>query len=765
MKRAELAAKRGDLRAERSPLLRTRETAPPPGVTDLFGKRLSETARASRAKERDSVPEQGKAHSQERTAADRARCYHVARPKKSNKSLTNRVRSPKVYGFRMNRASNVGGALGAVAAVMLALAGCQGGGGSGDPACHANSWVAGTTELCEGRLIYRDYVYDDYGADTGAPSFPPIQAGNLSPSAGDVRYPEGAENTADLVRLELRLDGDQVRVEFELNTLYKADQTIAALAIDTDGDPTTGGGTWPGLGIRSAGWDEIHEFRQGDPVKNIISGSFPKPPGTTWRLWAVTAQADGTVMNVAFRGPDEGAAAKGVGGAQGDFWEDHQAAALGKGDITEFSTSVDVADLEHGVTRAAEVGPGLHQRVYTSQYTLPPGEGVSLHGIPGRHGDTGYPCEQGFHYLGKYQPYGIYVPTKDGPHGVQLVLHGCSANHASLINQPGMQHRFGEDLNRILLVPLGRGPVGFYSDISERDVLDALGDTLGHYDVDFDEIFSGGYSMGGYGTLRFAALYPQLFAGATNWVGFTGDVFNTPLPNNPIAGQSPDGAVGNVIDFIGNLRNIPIVNLYSGEDELVHLTTALALQSAFLASDVVHDFYLHPIGEHLTYAILDDWQKEAKFNEGLRLKTPSHVTFRTDPSLDYPQYKITHDRAYWVSGIVGRDAGYVDVDVLSRGCGLPDPVFETGNDAGSGPAPLLWLRQFRRVVGETAVSAANRIEAVLGNVASFRIEDEPACLTTAPIAYRVATDGPVRIDFSDGRHLALDSAGTHEGTL
>ena len=652
--------------------------------------------------------------------------------------------------------------LAALAAV--AVAGC--GGGSGDPAspCLRGSWVAGVSELCQGRLVYRDYVYDDYGAASPLPSLPPIQAGNLSPAAGAARYPAGAENTADLVRLELRLDGDQVRVEFELNTLYRSDQTIAALALDTDDDATTGGGAWPGLGISSAGWDEIHRFDVGDPATNLIRGSFPKPAGKTWRIWAVTAQANGTVMNVAFRGPDERASARGVGPG-GSFWDDRQAAALESGDITEFSATVDVADLEKGVTRGMDVGPGLHQRVYTSKYTLPPGEGVSLHGIPGRHGDTGFPCEQYFHYLGKYQPYGIYIPAKPGPHGLQLVLHGCSANHSSLINQTGMQQRFGEDLNRILLVPLGRGPVGWYSDISERDVIDVLGDTLGQYDVDRNAIFAGGYSMGGYGTLRFGALYPQWFAGAVNWVGFTGDVLNTPVPGNPLAGQGPDGAVGNITDFVGNLRNIPIVNLYSGADELVHLPTALALQGAFAASDVVHDFYIHPDAEHLTYAILDDWRKEADYSRDRRLVDPSHVTFRTDPSLDFPEYDIKHDSAYWVSAVRGRGAGYVDVDVLSRGCGLPDPVFELGTDAGAGPAPLVWTRQFRRVVGETPVPVANRIEAVLANVSSFQIDDATACLHDGALSYHVETDGPVHIDFSDGRRISLDAAGTHEGTL
>jgi len=591
----------------------------------------------------------------------------------------------------------------------------------------------------------------------------------LAAAAGDERYPAGKVNTADLVRLELWLDGDVVRVEFELNTLYEPDQTIAAIALDTDGDSSTGGGTWPGLGVRSAGWDELHVFRTGDPVTNVIAGSFPRPAGEHWKIWAVTAQANGTVMNVAFRGPDEEAGAVGPSTA-GNFWEDHQAVALGSGNITGFSAIVDVGDLTDGVTRAAEVEPGFHQRVYTSLFTLPPGEGVSTSGVPGRHGATGAPCEQSFNYLGKYQPYGVYIPAKAGPHGLQLVLHGCSASHSSLVNEPGMQQRFGENLNRIVVVPLGRGPTGFYSDISERDVLDVMDDVRHHYDVDDDAVFAGGYSMGGYGSMRFAALYPDRFAAAVNWVGFTGSVLNTPLPGNPLVESAGDnggtGAVGNVIDFIDNLRNVPIVNLYSGADELVHVTTALALQARFAASDVVHDFYLHPDAEHLTYGLLDDWRKEAAFTEGRRLvRNPARVTYRTDASLDYPQYGIFHEGAYWVSKIRGRAPGYSDVDVKSHGCGLPDPVFVTGFDAGTGPPPLIWTRQFRHVVGETPTSADNRIEAKLGNVASLRLYAPGACLDGGPIVYHVETDGPVTIEISFGRSLVLDAAGTFEGAF
>src|SRR3954451_23712576 len=38
--------------------------------------------------------------------------------------------------------------------------------------CGQGSWVAGTVDVCSGELVYRDYVYDDFGARPGPP--PPL---------------------------------------------------------------------------------------------------------------------------------------------------------------------------------------------------------------------------------------------------------------------------------------------------------------------------------------------------------------------------------------------------------------------------------------------------------------------------------------------------------------------------------------------------------------------------------------------------------------
>lgn len=657
--------------------------------------------------------------------------------------------------------------------------------------CGQSSWVAGITELCDGHLVYRDYVYDDYGADVGVVSADPVvgnmttragdtrtQPSTLAPTAGDMRYPAGAENTADLIRLDLSLQGDELVAVFELNTLYEQHQTVAALAIDTDNNADTGGGEWPGLGISSRGWEVLQVFDAADPASNLINGRLPIPAGEVWRVQAVVAQASGEVMNVAFRGPDEEAGAVpsfNAGPAyfqpdKGNYWEDKQAAALAAGDISSFGAVVNVADMRNAVTRTAEVGPGLHQRVYTSAYTLPPGEGVNLDGVPGRHGDTGTPCEQMFNYLGKYQPYAIYIPPGVASYGLQVVLHGCNANWASKIHQGNFQQRFGDEQGRILIAPNGRGPTGFYSDISERDVLDAMQDAISNYRIDETRVFMSGYSMGGYGAMRMASLYPDRFAGMVNWVGHTGHFVNTPIPGNPLASQpGPEGgfdgsvgAVGNIVDFLGNLRHVPSVHLYSGADYLVPVHTGLTVMARLAEVEVPNDFYLHPVAEHLTYIILDDWQKEAEYSAGRNLvRNPARVTYRADNALAYPEYGINPDGAYWVDDILSREAGYADVDLISLGCGQPQPVYVTGNDGG--PDPLPWLRQFRHIDSQPAGAAENRLTGTLVNVQGLSIDSSRSCLNPG-MSYAITSDGPATLRFTDGRQLTL-AAGLNEGSL
>ncbi len=425
----------------------------------------------------------------------------------------------------------------------------------------------------------------------------------------------------------------------------------------------------------------------------MVGGHVPLPPGERWRVQAVTAQADGpaagvesdhAVMNVAFRGPDEESrftflALSGPG--EGAWFEDRQAAALADGDITAFGLAVNTADLRPGGARRTvePVGPGLHERVYTSSVTLPPGEGMSYEGIDGR--GTGGPTGafgQVFHFHGRYQPYGLYLPAGPGPHGLGMIYHGSNQNHSQLVNLPGLQQQVAEDHGRILAAPLARGVHGYGADISERDLLDVRDDVLAAYDIDSARTIAAGYSQGGYVTLRQAALHPDHYAGLISWVGFTGDDTN-PVPTDLVTA----GAVGNAFDLVGNHLHIPAALLYGGADELIPVTSSAALAEQYRTLGSAFRFYLHPTGDHFQLALLDEWGKESAWlGDPTAATDPLHVRFRAAEVLGDVEVGVRHDTAHWVSQLRGRatvddpfaaEEAYIDVDLRADGCGGDHP--------------------------------------------------------------------------------------------
>src|SRR5437868_5833694 len=78
--------------------------------------------------------------------------------------------------------------------------------GPGPAGCGTGSYIAGTVDICNGELVYRDYVYDDYGAQgfSQAPS-----TGSLSNPTGTQSYPNADHNTvnnyADIAAIRLRV--------------------------------------------------------------------------------------------------------------------------------------------------------------------------------------------------------------------------------------------------------------------------------------------------------------------------------------------------------------------------------------------------------------------------------------------------------------------------------------------------------------------------------------------------------------------------------
>jgi hypothetical protein len=188
------------------------------------------------------------------------------------------------------------------------------------------------------------------------------------------------------------------------------------------------------------------------------------------------------------------------------------------------------------------------------------------------------------------------------------------------------------------------------------------------------------------------------------------------------------------------------------------------MDDAFKASENVFTFYTHPAAEHLTYAALDDWRKEAADTKGLtRVHNPPRVTYRTATFLDDPAHGIVHDRAYWVSDIRQRKAAYEDVDLTTLACGGTVPVTQTGNGQGSDPVP--WTSDYRKQTGLKALAPRALLQGTLGNVASLTIDAGATCLRDKRFDYDITTDGPATVMLNDGRTLKLTAGGAHKGTL
>ena len=317
-------------------------------------------------------------------------------------------------------------------------------------------------------------------------------------------------------------------------------------------------------------------------------------------------------------------------------------------------------------------------------------------------------------------------------------------------------------MDRILVTPEARGTEGWGSDISERDLLDVMADVQKTYKVDRSRVFAGGYSQGGYVTYRMASLHPDRFAGAIDWVGFTGDGANgAPGPGFSYTA----GAIGNAVDFVKNLLNVPTVMLYAGGDELVHVWTGQAMDETFAATDNLYRFYEHYAAEHLTFAALDDWRKETDYTKDLRLvRDPPRVVFTTAPFLDAPQYGIRHDRAYWVSRIrtSGEPTDYGTVDLTSSGCGGKLPVLERASGAGDDPVP--WTLDEQRAASMNSLDRKPKLTGTLTGIESLRVGTGGTCLKGSAVQYDIETDAPVTLELSDGRTAEL-SKGRARGRI
>ena len=418
--------------------------------------------------------------------------------------------------------------------------------------------------------------------------------------------------------------------------------------------------------------------------------------------------------------------------ATGAWWrERQQASALTQHDVSPFSADVDFAKLAAGTNDEAGVPQtGSLTRILASRYVSGQGEDPSkvCFDLPSNTA-AGGKCEG--RLGGQLQPYVLYVPKQAPPgagYGMTLLLHSLSANYQQYASSKNQSQLGDRGTGSLVLTPEGRGPDGFYAGTPEADTFEAWADVARHYKLDASLTDVSGYSMGGFGTFRLLARWPDLFA----------------------RGFSVVGAPGTSADQLASLRNTPLLSWNGDRDELVNANTTRQTIASLQDAGVrfVEDLFTNT--SHLTLATNDEYGPGAAFLGAARVdRNPPHVTYVVDPVEDRAQSDVVADHAYWLSGLRVRDASKArgTIDVRSEGFGTGDePVGAVTNGAGTlvgGQKGALAYAETRRDWG--AVPAAPKRDVLhvrATNVAVAKVDTARARVSCAPTVDLVS-DGPL----------------------
>jgi pimeloyl-ACP methyl ester carboxylesterase len=651
--------------------------------------------------------------------------------------------------------------------------------------------VSGTQAYRDGEWLYQDFLSDDHGATGAVDPNDPYGAGShlYSPAGGTFTYPTDkvyANNAADLVELRVKPLPDATAFRVTLNTLKDPSRTAFTIALGDGGVSVP----WPhGAGVSSPA--QVFLTWHGSSVEADIrttplaSLSKLKPlvdlrrrqitielPHAMWNpgtakvrttvgvgLWdkdgsaylapqpgpaSATTPGGGSPRGVAivnvgprfnepmptFAGATMADTA--VGGlALAPWWRDRQQSEqLTQGDVTPFAADVDFGKLARGVRDDSGIPTsGPMNRILASHYSF--GQGLDPSKVCYVLGqfDAGAKCIGRF--VGQLQSYSLYVPKKPVPakgYGMTLLLHSLSANYNQYTASRNQSELGERGPGSLVVTPSGRGPDGFYAGVAEADTFETWADVARHYKVDPDWAVVTGYSMGGFGTYRLLARWPDLFA----------------------KGFSVVGEPGSVKDQLVSLRNTPLLAWNSTEDELVNINTSENAVKANTAAGIRFEEDKFLTADHLTLAANDEYGPGVAFLGTTRVdRNPYHVTYVVDPTEDNALATTVGDHAYWVSGLRVRKSGIGTVDAVSAAFGIKDaavlPVQPGAGVLTGGEIPAMAFVSRSQQWGPFGTAPkADALQLTLTNLKAVAVDAARAGLS-CNAKLSVKTDGPVSV--------------------
>lgn len=665
--------------------------------------------------------------------------------------------------------------------------------------------ISGASAYRQGEFIYQDYLYDDHGANGVLvdPNDPRTGDDTFSRPGGTYTYPsapEYANNAADLVEFRLEPLGDTTAIRVTLNSLIDPERVGFTIAIG-DSEAAI---PWPhganvssqaqyfltvhgsqaalveaGSGAAVASQPsvdvdiqrrqfEIRIPRQAfDPGRDTVAFAIgvglwdvannqyltPGPSrSATEAGGAGTLPSPAAFFNAGFRfdepfpnvtDPTEPVVAPA-------WWRDQaQAQALANNDMSPFRVEIDFAkladDVNDDMPDSAQGVPqtGPMNRILVSRFETEQGA-VYPSGCGGADACLGA-------LRGRLLPYAIYVPDKQKPadgFGLTLLLHSLGANYNQYSDSRNQSQLGDRGDGHIVITPAGRGADGWYVEYAGAETFEVWADVARRYHLDPDKAVTTGYSMGGYGTFRFASRFPDLFAKAQTTVGPPAiGVWVPPAP--PSAGEQ-----SNTIHQLEGLRNIPILMWVMLGDELVPYPSTVEQANRLDALGYRYTFNTFSPGEHLTLAVNDQYAPVAEFlGDAIVDRNPARVRYVRNPKMDFPALGMIGDHAYWLSDIALRggsgEASRGRVDAFSHGFGLGDPpTTDTQTGGGTltgGTLPAIAFTSQSKAWGEApTIDVANRLDIAAENIGAVTVHPERARIDCDAVL-NVTTDGPVTV--------------------
>lgn len=644
-----------------------------------------------------------------------------------------------------------------------------------------------------------------------SPGGDPTGGDTFSEPDGTYTYPTGLgydENAANLIELRVRPKGKATAFRITLNTLEDPSLVATAIAIGgSEGEShpfpfganvsapaqyfltvhgetasltdAASGAEVPGpapkvnvdLARRQITVEVAHsEWNPGESTVRLAAGvglwnaaanSYLLPGATASATQPGGAGVDPTppaFFDVAFRFNAQ-EPVPGTPGAQTElnpaYWrESAQAQALASGDISAFHAQVDFAKLKAKTDDDMPGQPtgvpqsGAFDRILASHFSDGQGADYATGGCGSSTGCIG-------ELRGQLLPYAIYVPSGTQPSaglGATLLLHSLSANYNQFEGSKNQSEFAARGAGSIVFTPSGRGPDGWYYDHAGADAFEVWADVAAHYRLNPSFTDVAGYSMGGYGTYKFASQFPDLFARAQPTVG-------PPALGIWAPPAEPTGGTQSLTQrMLASVRNVPFLIWDETSDELVPITGVLEQVKAFDELGYRYEFDQFLAGDHLTLALNDEYAPAAAF---LGTETidpdPAHVTYVYNPTMDFAADGTAAGHAYWVYDVGLREAGgsapLGKVDVRSQGFGVGDPVpAETQHGAGAltgGQIPAIpYTSQGRAWGAAPSETAADALQITASNVSHVTI-DAARAKVDCKAQLHVTSDGPLNVTLAD----------------